>query len=49
MGEIRKYADEMGTSVLLYTPSFIQIGSGTQQSGGGDTRTDSKALGYAYF
>jgi hypothetical protein len=36
-----KYAVEMGSGALIYTPSFTEIGSGIQKlmGGGGDTRT----------
>jgi hypothetical protein len=35
MGEIYKYATEMGSSVMIYIPSFIKIGSGIQKLIGG--------------
>jgi hypothetical protein len=30
-----KYADEMGSGVMIYIPSFIKIGSSVQKMGGG--------------
>jgi hypothetical protein len=37
-----KYAVEMGISVIIYIPSFIQIGFGIQKLVGG--YTDSKVI-----
>jgi hypothetical protein len=31
-----KYAVEMGSGAMIYIPSFIKIGSGTQKLMGGD-------------
>jgi hypothetical protein len=39
-----KYAVEMGSSAMMYIPSFIKIGSGIQKLfGGGVTHTDTDA------
>jgi hypothetical protein len=38
-----KYTVEMGSGAVIYTPSFIKIGSGIQKLIGGDTKhTDRK-------
>jgi hypothetical protein len=34
-----KYATEMGSGAMIYTPSFIKIGSGIQMLTTGDTQT----------
>jgi tetrahydrodipicolinate N-succinyltransferase len=34
-----KYAVEMGPGAVIYTPSFINIGSGIQKLTRGDTQT----------
>jgi hypothetical protein len=41
-----KYGVEMGSVAMIYTPSFINIGSGIQRLIGGytDTQTDSKVI-----
>jgi hypothetical protein len=40
MGEIYEDAVEMGSSVMIYIPSFIKIGSGIQRLiGGRNTQT----------
>jgi hypothetical protein len=42
-----KYAVEMGSSAVIYIPSFIKIGSGTQKlMGGGHTHTHSIEIAY---
>jgi hypothetical protein len=38
-----KYAVEMGSDAMIYTPSFIKIGSGIQKLIGG-VHTDSKVI-----
>jgi hypothetical protein len=39
-----KYAAEMGTGPMLYIPSFIQIGSGTQKLWGIHKEADSMVM-----
>jgi hypothetical protein len=34
-----KYADGMGSGAMIYTPSFIKIGSGIQKLMGWDSQT----------
>jgi hypothetical protein len=44
--EFMKYAAEMGSSAMIYIPSFIKIGSGIQKLRGGgftDTQTSRKS------
>jgi hypothetical protein len=40
-----KYASEMGSGAMIYIPSFIKIGSGTQKLiEGGGNYTDSMVI-----
>jgi hypothetical protein len=39
MGEIYEVADEVGSSAMIYIPSFIDTGSGIQKLVEGDAQT----------
>jgi hypothetical protein len=44
-----KYAVEMGSSVMLYIPSFVKIGSGIQKFIRGDRQHDDLISQFLFF
>jgi hypothetical protein len=43
-----KYADEMGSVAMIYTPSFMKIGSGIRKLIGGIHRQDGDRISLLY-
>jgi hypothetical protein len=43
-----KYVVEMGSGAMIYTPSYVKIGSGIQKLKGGFTESMVVSLAYLY-